>query len=71
MEQARAAIDDPEPYFPGSFDDVVLAYDLGWLSDGTTKSSADGRRGEHRDRPRSTARALTVTMQFPHAPRAE
>ena len=33
LEQARAAIDDPEPYVPGSFDDVVLAYDLGWLSD--------------------------------------
>lgn len=33
MEQARAAIDDLEPYFPGSFDDVVLAYDLGWLTD--------------------------------------
>ena len=32
LEQARAAIDDPEPYVPGSFDDVVLAYDLGWLS---------------------------------------
>jgi hypothetical protein len=33
LEQAREAIDDPEPYVPGSFDDVVLAYDLGWLSD--------------------------------------
>jgi hypothetical protein len=33
LDQARAAIDDPEPYVPGSFDDVVLAYDLGWLSD--------------------------------------
>jgi hypothetical protein len=33
LEQARAAIDDPEPYVPGSFDDVVLAYDRGWLSD--------------------------------------
>jgi hypothetical protein len=33
LEQARAAIDDPEPYVPGSFDDVVLGYDLGWLSD--------------------------------------
>lgn len=32
LEQAREAIDDPEPYVPGSFDDVVLAYDLGWLS---------------------------------------
>jgi hypothetical protein len=33
MEQAEAAIDDPEPYVPGSLDDVVLAYDLGRLSD--------------------------------------
>jgi hypothetical protein len=33
LEQARTAIDDPEPYVPGSFDDVVLAYDRGWLSD--------------------------------------
>ncbi len=32
LEQAREAIDDPEPYVPGSFDDVVLGYDLGWLS---------------------------------------
>jgi hypothetical protein len=32
LERARAAIDDPEPYVAGSFDDVVLAYDLGWLS---------------------------------------
>jgi hypothetical protein len=33
LAQARVAIDDPEPYVPGSFDDVVLAYDRGWLSD--------------------------------------
>ena len=33
LEPAKDAIDDPEPYVPGSFDDVVLAYDLGWLSD--------------------------------------
>jgi hypothetical protein len=33
LGQARAAIDDLEPYVPGSFDDVVLAYDLGRLSD--------------------------------------
>jgi hypothetical protein len=26
-------VDDPEPYVPESFDDVVLAYDLGKLSD--------------------------------------
>jgi predicted kinase len=33
LEEASAAIDDPEPYVPGSFDDVVLAYDQGQLSD--------------------------------------
>jgi hypothetical protein len=45
LEQARAAIDDPEPYVPGSFDDVVLAYDLGWLTDAdyeTLAAAADG-----------------------------
>jgi hypothetical protein len=30
---AAAAIDDPEPYVPGSFDDVVVSYDCGRLSD--------------------------------------
>jgi Zeta toxin len=33
MQAAASAIDDPEPYVPGSFDDVVLAYDLGQLTD--------------------------------------
>jgi Zeta toxin len=33
MQDAAPAVDDPEPYVPGSFDDVVLAYDLGELSD--------------------------------------
>jgi hypothetical protein len=32
LEPARAALDDPEPYVPGSADDVVLAYDRGELS---------------------------------------
>jgi len=48
LEQARAAIDDPEPYVPGSFDDVVLAYDLGWLSDAdydVLATAADGLPG--------------------------
>jgi hypothetical protein len=34
LEPAAAAVDDLEPYVPGSFDDVVLAYDRGKLSDG-------------------------------------
>lgn len=33
LEAAAPAIDDPEPYVPGSFDDVVLAYDLGKITD--------------------------------------
>ena len=33
LESASAAVDDLEPYVPGSFDDVVMAYDLGKLSD--------------------------------------
>jgi hypothetical protein len=33
LERAASAIDDPEPYVPGSFDDVVRAYDLGQLTD--------------------------------------
>jgi zeta toxin len=33
MREAAPAVDDPESYVPGSFDDVVLAYDLGKLSD--------------------------------------
>jgi hypothetical protein len=48
LEQARDAIDDPEPYVPGSFDDVVLAYDLGWLPDAdydVLATAADGLPG--------------------------
>ena len=33
LRMAAPAIDDPEPYLPGSFDDVILAYGLGQLSD--------------------------------------
>jgi hypothetical protein len=33
LDSAAPAVDDLEPYLPGSFDDVVLAYDLGKLSD--------------------------------------
>jgi hypothetical protein len=33
LEPAAPAVDDLEPYVPGSFDDVVLAYDLGKLTD--------------------------------------
>ena len=33
LERASSAISDPEPYVPGSFDDVVRAYDRGEISD--------------------------------------
>jgi len=33
LEAAASAIDDPEPYVPGSFDDIVRAYDLGHIND--------------------------------------
>jgi hypothetical protein len=33
LELAAAAQQDPEPYVPNSFDDVVAAYDLGRVSD--------------------------------------
>jgi hypothetical protein len=33
LEHAAAAEEDPEPYVPDSFDDVVAAYDLGRVSD--------------------------------------
>jgi hypothetical protein len=32
LEMAAAAQEDPEPYVPGSFDDVLAAYDRGDLS---------------------------------------
>jgi hypothetical protein len=46
LEPARAAIDDLEPYVPGSFDDVVMAYDLGWLSDDDYDVLAAAANGE-------------------------
>ena len=33
LERATAAEEDPEPYVPDSFDDVVAAYDLGRVTD--------------------------------------
>jgi hypothetical protein len=32
-ELAAAELEDPDPYIPGSYDDVVAAYDLGRLTD--------------------------------------
>ncbi len=45
--QAAPAIDDPEPYVPGSFDDVVRAYDLGWLTDADYEVLAAAARDLH------------------------
>jgi len=33
LDEARLAIDDPRPWIPGSFDEVVLGYDLGLITD--------------------------------------
>jgi hypothetical protein len=33
LEAAAADMEDPEPYIPGSYDDVVAAYDRGRLTD--------------------------------------
>ena len=53
MEEATAAIDDPEPYVPGSFDDVVRAYDRGWITDpdyeALAAAAAAGVRGQRGD----------------------
>jgi hypothetical protein len=53
MEEAAAAIDDPEPYVPGSFDDVVRAYDRGWITDpdyeALAMAAAAGVRGQRGD----------------------
>lgn len=32
LEMASAAQEDPEPYLPGSFDDVLAAYDRGEIT---------------------------------------
>jgi predicted kinase len=53
MEEAAAVIDDPEPYVPGSFDDVVRAYDRGWITDpdyeALAAAAAAGVRGQRGD----------------------
>ncbi|HET7019019.1 MAG TPA: hypothetical protein VFI65_34190 [Streptosporangiaceae bacterium] len=33
LDLAEADLGDPEPYIPGSYDDVALAYDQGKLTD--------------------------------------
>ena len=52
LELATAAQQDPEPYQPGSFDDVVAAYDQGELSDDEyevlAEAAAESKRAEDR-----------------------
>jgi hypothetical protein len=52
LELATAAQQDPEPYRPDSFDDVVAAYDQGRLSDDEyevlAEAVADSKRAEDR-----------------------
>jgi hypothetical protein len=52
LELAAAAQQDPEPYRPGSFDDVVAAYDRGQLSDDEyevlSEAAAESKRAEDR-----------------------
>lgn len=50
LEMAAAAQQDPEPYIPGSFDDVVAAYDLGKITDteyeALSQAVAESKRAE-------------------------
>jgi hypothetical protein len=52
LELATAAQQDPEPYVPGSFDDVVAAYDRGQISDDEyevlSEAVAESKRTEDR-----------------------
>lgn len=50
LEMAARAQEDPEPYAPGSFDDVTDAYDRGELSsdeyDTLARAMAESKRAE-------------------------
>jgi hypothetical protein len=52
LEMAAAAQEDPEPYVPGSFDDVTAAYHRGDLSDDEyevlARAMAESKRAEDR-----------------------
>lgn len=52
LELATAGQQDPEPYVPGSFDDVVAAYDRGQISDDEyeilSEAVAESKRTEDR-----------------------
>jgi hypothetical protein len=53
LEMAAAAQRDPEPHVPGSFDDVVAAYDRGELNRTQyrvlAKAAAESLRAEYQD----------------------
>lgn len=59
LELATAAQQDPEPYRPGSFDDVVAAYDRGQLSDDEyevlSEAVAESKRAEDRRKAAESA----------------
>jgi hypothetical protein len=38
---AAAELEDPDPYIPGSYDDVVAAYDRGRLTDAQYETLVD------------------------------
>jgi hypothetical protein len=50
LEMAAAEMEDPDPYIPGSYDDVVAAYDRGRLTDAQyavlVEAIAESRRAE-------------------------
>jgi hypothetical protein len=50
LEMAARTLEDPEPYAPGSFDDVTDAYDRGELSDHEydtlARAMAESKRAE-------------------------
>lgn len=50
LEMAAAELEDPDPYIPGSYDDVVAAYDRGRLTDAEYETLvhaiAEARRAE-------------------------
>jgi hypothetical protein len=41
LEMAAAELEDPDPYIPGSYDDVVAAYDRGRLTDAEYETLVD------------------------------
>lgn len=55
FEMASRTLDDPEPYVPGSFDDVTDAYDRGELSDDEYDTLAEAMAEAKREEDRRLA----------------